>query len=306
MALAIGIESGGPPWPAAPMLGVAVLSLVGKPVSLFVSRIGYSLRDFPYPPRGSPNRPAIPLYVPRRFPLILPGVSLHAMGASTRGTKQLPYLPQRAIRSNKGVAMRPATLLALTFALLTTGAGAPAFADIYSFIDSAGVTHFTNVPVDTRYRLLLATPPEERAARPENWLARSAEFDLLIERAARSRAVRPELVRAVIVVESAFNPHAVSRRGAIGLMQLLPETARRYGVADAFDPEQNITAGVLYLHDLLTRYGNNLELTLAAYNAGEDAVERYGRSIPPFAETRHYVPTVLRIYRSLLSQQRRG
>jgi soluble lytic murein transglycosylase-like protein len=228
------------------------------------------------------------------------------MGASTRSTKDLPYLPQRAIRSNKGVAMRPATPLPLIFALLSTVAGSPARADIYSFIDGAGVTHFTNVPVDARYRLLLATPPAERAARPENWLARSAQFDHLIERAARSQAVRPELVRAVIVVESAFNPHALSRRGAMGLMQLLPKTARRYGVADAFDPEQNITAGVLYLHDLLTRYGDDLELTLAAYNAGEDAVERYGHSVPPFPETRHYVPTVLRIYRSLLDQQRRG
>jgi soluble lytic murein transglycosylase-like protein len=201
--------------------------------------------------------------------------------------------------------MRAASLVH-SAVLLVAAAGGVAHADIYSFVDSAGVTHFTNVPVDGRYRLLLATPPEERE-RPEragNWLAKSAEFDHFIEQAARSHAVRPELVRAVIVVESAFNPNAVSNRGAVGLMQLRPATARRYGVANAFDPEQNIKAGVHYLRDLLTRYGNNLELTLAAYNAGEDAVERYGHSIPPFAETRHYVPTVLRIYRSLMSQQR--
>ena len=202
--------------------------------------------------------------------------------------------------------MHPAMLFHLAVALLAAGVAGPARGDIYSFVDDSGVTHFTNVPVDARYQLLLATPPEERAARPENWLTKSAEFEPLIERAARSQAVRPELVRAVIVVESAFNPRAVSRRGAVGLMQLLPKTARRYGVADAFDPEQNIMAGVHYLRDLLTRYGNNLELSLAAYNAGEDAVERYGHSIPPFAETQHYVPTVLRIYRSLLSQQRPG
>jgi len=199
--------------------------------------------------------------------------------------------------------------------LLAAGAAAVAQADIYSFVDSAGVTHFTNVPVDGRYRLLLVTPPEEQeaaqpgeqgAAQSEKWLAKSAQFDSFIDQAARSHAVRPELVRAVIVVESAFNPNAVSNRGAVGLMQLRPATARRYGAANAFDPEQNIKAGVHYLRDLLTRYGNNLELTLAAYNAGEDAVERYGHSIPPFAETQHYVPTVLRIYRSLLSQQRPG
>ncbi|MBV9724412.1 MAG: lytic transglycosylase domain-containing protein [Gammaproteobacteria bacterium] len=202
--------------------------------------------------------------------------------------------------------MRSTSLLHCAVSLFWLGACAAVQADIYSFVDSAGVTHFTNVPVDARYRLLLATPPEKRKARPENWVAKAGEFDHLIERAAHSHAVRPELVRAVILVESAFNPHAVSSRGAVGLMQLLPATARRYGVANAFDPEQNITAGVRYLRDLLTRYGNNLELTLAAYNAGEDAVERYGQSIPPFAETRHYVPTVLRIYRSLLAQQRPG
>jgi len=190
--------------------------------------------------------------------------------------------------------------------LLAAGATGLAHADIYSFVDSAGVTHFTNVPVDARYQLLLATPPEERPSHPENWLTKSADFEPLIQRAAHAHAVRPELVRAVIVVESAFNPRAVSPKGAVGLMQLRPATARRYGVSDAFDPEQNITAGVHYLRDLLARYGNNVELALAAYNAGEDAVERYGRSIPPFAETRHYVPTVLRIYHSLLSQQRPG
>jgi len=205
--------------------------------------------------------------------------------------------------------MRSASLPHVALVLLAAGTGGVAHADIYSFVDTAGVTHFTNVPVDGRYRLLLASPPEEREAeapKKANWLAKSAEFDPFIEKAARSHGVRPELVRAVIVAESAFNPNAVSNRGAVGLMQLRPATAHRYGVANAFDPEQNIKAGVHYLRDLLTRYGNDLELTLAAYNAGEDAVERYGHSIPPFAETRHYVPTVLRIYRSLLAQQRPG
>jgi len=175
-------------------------------------------------------------------------------------------------------------------------------ADIYSFTDDSGVTHFSNVPTDARYRLLLATPAPAPAAHAERWLAKSQQFDAFIVRAAARSAVRPELVRAVIVVESAFNPRAVSPHGAIGLMQLLPATARRYGIADAFDPEQNITAGTRYLHDLLARYGNNLELTLAAYNAGEDAVEQHGRSVPPYAETRHYVPAVLRVYHELLAR----
>jgi len=193
--------------------------------------------------------------------------------------------------------------LRLAMILLAAAAWGAARADIYSFVDASGVTHLSNVPVDSRYRLLLATPVAERPDPPGKYLARSADYDPMIERAARAAALRPELVRAVIVVESAFNPRAVSKRGAQGLMQLKPSTARRYGVSNAFDPEQNITAGAHYLRDLLRRFGNDLELTLAAYNAGEEAVERYGRSIPPFAETRHYVPAVLRVYRKLLAQQ---
>ncbi len=200
--------------------------------------------------------------------------------------------------------MRAPRALTVALMLVAAAAGRVAQADIYSFVDASGVTHFSNVPVDSRYRLLLATPAAEHPEQPAKWLARSADYDPLIDRAARAAAVRPELVRAVIVVESAFNPHAVSKRGAQGLMQLKPSTARRYGVSNAFDPEQNITAGAHYLRDLLARFGNDLELTLAAYNAGEDAVERYGRSIPPYSETRHYVPAVMRVYRKLLAQQR--
>jgi soluble lytic murein transglycosylase-like protein len=199
--------------------------------------------------------------------------------------------------------MRAAQGIRLATILLAAAAAGVAHADIYSFIDDAGVTHFSNVPVDKRYRLLLATPPEP-SAHSHKYLAQSAAYDPMIERAAASVAVRPELVRAVIVVESAFNPRAVSKRGALGLMQLKPSTAARYGVANAFDPEQNIIAGTRYLRDLIERFGNNLELALAAYNAGEEAVERYGRSIPPFAETRQYVPNVLRVYRKLLAQTR--
>jgi len=199
--------------------------------------------------------------------------------------------------------MRTSWAVRLTMTLVTTVAGV-AQADIYGFVDAAGVTHFSNVPDDKRYRLVLATPTEQPRTHPGKWLAKSAAYDPLIERAARAAAVRPELVRAVIVVESAFNPRAISKRGAQGLMQLQPATARRYGVSNAFDPEQNITAGARYLSDLMVRFGNNLELTLAAYNAGEEAVERYGRSIPPFSETRHYVPNVIRVYHALLAQQR--
>jgi len=192
---------------------------------------------------------------------------------------------------------------------LALGLGsACARADIYAFTDAAGVMHLSNVPTDDRYAVVLEAPRERRsdpamdAARLSSLLRHSARFDVAIDQAAGAATVSPALVRAVITVESGFNPQAVSSRGARGLMQLRPDTARHYGVADAFDPSQNIRGGVSYLRDLLARYDSNLELVLAAYNAGEDAVERYGRRIPPYPETMRYVPKVLTLYRSLLAQ----
>jgi soluble lytic murein transglycosylase-like protein len=185
----------------------------------------------------------------------------------------------------------------------------PCRADIYAYTDPSGTTHFSNVPDDARYKLIIHAPVEAAAGAPVDaqraaaWLARSADYDAAISRAAVAANVQAELVRAVIVVESGFNPRAISRRGAVGLMQLLPSTARRFGAFNAFDPEQNIRAGAQYLAELISRYGSSkLDLVLAAYNAGENAVERYGRRVPPFKETRAYVPNVLRMYRALLAQ----
>ena len=103
------------------------------------------------------------------------------------------------------------------------------------------------------------------------------------------RSVRADLVRAVIQVESAFNPRAVSPKGAMGLMQLMPATAAKFGVTDPFNPGENIRAGVSYLRQLLDRYDNNEQLALAAYNAGPGAVDKYGSKVPPYKETQNYV-----------------
>src|ERR1700741_4006759 len=202
--------------------------------------------------------------------------------------------------------MRARSTLPRTVMLTVAALGSVAHADIYRFVDEAGVVHFSNVPSDARYALYMVTPVARDAQRAAGSLQRAAEYDPAIRRAAHAAAVRPELVRAVIAVESAFKPDAVSKRGAVGLMQLKPETARRYGVANSFDPEQNILGGARYLRDLLVRYGNDLELTLAAYNAGEEAIERYGRAVPPFSETRRSVLAVVRLYRSLLTQSAAG
>lgn len=179
-----------------------------------------------------------------------------------------------------------------------------AHADIYAFTDGAGVIHYSNVPADSRYERLIAEPPppEAPSTPPGAELrAKAAAFADLIDEAARHAEVSPALLRAVIAVESAFDPHAVSPKGAQGLMQLRPATARRYDVHQPFDPRDNLRGGASYIRDLLKHYGNDLELALAAYNAGEDAVDRHGRTIPPFPETQAYVPAVLRFYRRFLA-----
>jgi len=118
----------------------------------------------------------------------------------------------------------------------------------------------------------------------------------LITAAAAREGLDPALVEAVVAIESAFNPRAISRKGAMGLMQLMPQTAARYGVSDPFDPEENLTGGIRYLRDLLHRFDGDLRYALAAYNAGETAVLTYG-GIPPYRETREYVRLVLARYR---------
>lgn len=175
-------------------------------------------------------------------------------------------------------------------------------ADIYAYIDEAGVTHFSNVPVDDNFeRVMVSEDDSDGSPLHPSLLGLSARYDPLIREAADSVNVDPELLRAVIVVESGFDVDAVSRAGAQGLMQLMPETARTYGASDPFDPRQNLHAGARYLRDLIDRYDQDYELVLAAYNAGESAVAKFGGQIPPYAETLHYVPKVLKLYNRLIA-----
>jgi soluble lytic murein transglycosylase-like protein len=144
-----------------------------------------------------------------------------------------------------------------------------------------------------------ATVGRKRSAGEQQWLAaritRPSEYDPLIARAANHHSLDPRLVKSVMLVESGFNPGAVSPKGARGLMQLMPATANRHGARDIHDPAQNIAAGTRYLSHLLGLFGGNLEKSLAAYNAGEAAVARYG-GIPPYNETRTYVRRALTAY----------
>jgi soluble lytic murein transglycosylase-like protein len=154
----------------------------------------------------------------------------------------------------------------------------------------------------------LVLSPQDRTESGDRYdsmlLAKAGRYDSIIENAALSASVEPNLLRAVIVVESGFNSRAVSKRGAVGLMQLMPATANRFGVSNPYDPRQNIHGGAQYLKFLIDRFGQDVRLALAAYNAGEEAVERNGGQIPPFSETMAYVPRVLRIYRMLTAQPR--
>ena len=192
--------------------------------------------------------------------------------------------------------------LVLFVASLLMAYSAAASTKIYAYLDDQGVRHYTDVPDNARYRLLVLSP-QERTRSGERYdaqlLARAGQYESLIESAAGAAAVEANLLRAVIIVESGFNPRAVSKKGALGLMQLMPATAQRFGAFNALDPRQNITAGARYLRFLMDRFGHDVRLALAAYNAGEEAVDRNGGQVPPFTETLAYVPRVLKFYRML-------
>ncbi len=163
-------------------------------------------------------------------------------------------------------------------------------ADIYKFIDSDGVVNFTNVPVSSDYKLYIREIPDQNLYKDDN-----AEFDSLIKKASHKFDVAFPLVKAVIKVESNFNTHAVSSRGAKGLMQIMPDNYKKLYVADPFNPFQNIMGGTRHLKQLLTHYNGKLPLALAAYNAGTGVVDRY-KNIPPFKETKDYVKKVIKLY----------
>jgi len=176
-------------------------------------------------------------------------------------------------------------------------------ADIYKYIDKYGRVHLTEKPEHTGYTLW--ADPFRSAARVNNRRSTGigsnkknrARFSPLIARAAQRYRLPDALLHAVITAESAYNPLAISHKGAVGLMQLMPDTARRYGVRNLTDPMANVQGGSRYLRDLLQLFKQNLRLALAAYNAGENAVIRHGYKIPPYQETQLYVEKVLQYYR---------
>ena len=174
------------------------------------------------------------------------------------------------------------------------GIAAPARAQIYSWKDSNGNLVLSNKRPGASTQLAsYAVPKAERLRATRSVVAeRARAYDDLISEHSRMHGVRADLVRAVMHVESGFNPYARSPKGAMGLMQLMPSTAKQFGVKNAFNPVENVRAGVAYLRELLDRYQNNEELALAAYNAGPGAVDKHGQSVPPYRETRSYVARI--------------
>jgi soluble lytic murein transglycosylase-like protein len=171
--------------------------------------------------------------------------------------------------------------------------GLPAAADITQYQGADGRQYFTNLPPTHRH-MLQGRSAQRFMTQPQGHTARLPTLQLIHE-LARQYNIEPRLVQAIITVESNFNPYAISRAGAQGLMQLMPGTAARYQVANPFDPRANIEGGIRYLKDLIHLFPGDLRHALAAYNAGEQAVQRYG-GMPPYAETQQYVARVLRLY----------
>ncbi|GAB3379267.1 lytic transglycosylase domain-containing protein [Azotobacter armeniacus] len=194
-----------------------------------------------------------------------------------------------------------AVLLGMTAALASA---APAYGDIYKEVVADGSVTLTNVYRRERksVRLRREPPPSPAVSAPApkpRALAGALPYAALVAAAAAEHGLPEALLHAVIRAESNYDPHAVSPKGAAGLMQLMPDTARELGVADVWDPAANIRGGARYLKRLLEMFEQDLSLAVAAYNAGPGAVIGSGSTIPPFAETQRYVPKVLEYYRRL-------
>ena len=206
----------------------------------------------------------------------------------------------------KSSMIRCTTLICAIAAVLCM-AGERAFADIYQYTDEAGVVHFSNVSVPSKKHVRVRPEPKQiayakRTSSPRYARQRTVSsvnmpstYTEIINNACDRHGVDPALVHAIVKVESDFNPYAMSRKGAMGLMQLMPQTAVNMNVRNTFSPDENIDGGVRYLRYLIDRYEGNLSLALAAYNSGETAVKKWG-TVPPYPETQNYVQRILNLY----------
>jgi soluble lytic murein transglycosylase-like protein len=227
----------------------------------------------------------------------------------------ISHLPQRTMPKNPSLStsshLLQASVASLLWLALLPSAHCADGDNIYQRKGMDGAIALSNIPEGDDYQLLIAAPFAKAAmgfvpnyasiANVGTLTSRILRFKDMVGSVAQSKQVDPRLIHALISVESGYNPQAISPKGAVGLMQLMPATARRYGVTDIRDPRQNIEGGVRYFSDLLRMFNQDVSLALAAYNAGENAVLKYGRQIPPYQETKAYVPKVLALYEKLNS-----
>lgn len=191
-------------------------------------------------------------------------------------------------------------LMLISFVLIFC---ASAEADIYKYIDEDGVVHFTDAPIGKHNQKILKERSKkgisdfhyEKSANVQKTKISYTAYTDIVEKKAKEHSLDPALVNAVIKTESNWNKYAISRKGAVGLMQLMPSTASMLQVKNPFDAESNIDGGTRYLKYLIERFNGNLTLALAAYNAGPNKVDKYG-AVPPISETKNYVKRVLRLY----------
>jgi soluble lytic murein transglycosylase-like protein len=195
--------------------------------------------------------------------------------------------------------MKYIVTLVIFFCIFSLAASSSA--GIYKYVDEKGVIHFTNCPRDPKFKLYIRESKEdvgdENQSFSVSYIKDSNQYDSLISELSKKYQVDFALIKAMIRAESGFNPSAVSRKGAKGLMQLMPDTALRMNVSNIFNPRENIEGGVRYFKYLLSLFNNDLRLSLAAYNAGENVVGEL-RSIPPYRETMDYVKKVMSYYQS--------
>jgi soluble lytic murein transglycosylase-like protein len=196
------------------------------------------------------------------------------------------------IKFNGIVFLRTAIAVMAAFTIMAANV---AHADIYKYVDKEGVLHLTNMPSDHNAKYVMIMKEKRILFQPNIDVNK---YDDLISKAANKFKLDSALIKAVIKAESNFNHRAVSPVGAQGLMQLMPKTASDLRVEDSFHPEKNIEGGARYLRYLLNTYKGDLNLALAAYNAGEKAVAKYNYNIPPYRETQNYVRRVLSFYKS--------
>lgn len=194
----------------------------------------------------------------------------------------------------KGFSLFIYTLVFLAFSFLSA---VSSHADFYKYVDEEGVIHITNVPTSGKYVVFMRENKKSAQVKAKAPAADRKQLEDIIFVTSYKYGVDPVLVKAIVKAESDFKPLAVSVDGARGLMQLMPETARLYSVRDVHDPEENIEGGTRHLSKLLKMFNWNIRLAVAAYNAGENAVLKYG-AVPPYSETRDYVTKVMGYYNS--------